>query len=71
MTGQLLEEGFTNPGIDPRLTWRNPPARWAVEPERSVLVVEPGAKTDYWQRTHYGFRNDNGPFLFTAPPATS
>ncbi|WP_437544205.1 DUF1349 domain-containing protein [Sorangium sp. So ce367] len=44
---------------------RNPPARWAVEPERSVLVVEPSAKTDYWQRTHYGFRNDNGPFLFT------
>ncbi|WP_437674027.1 DUF1349 domain-containing protein [Sorangium sp. So ce131] len=65
MTGLLLEEDFSGPSVDPRLEWRNPPARWAADPARRALVVEPGAKTDYWQRTHYGFRNDNGPFLFT------
>ncbi|WP_437926271.1 DUF1349 domain-containing protein [Sorangium sp. So ce291] len=64
MTQLLVDEEFTKVGVDPRLEWRNPPARWVVEPERRVLVVEPGAKTDYWQRTHYGFQNDNGPFLF-------
>ncbi|WP_437778244.1 DUF1349 domain-containing protein [Sorangium sp. So ce1097] len=65
MTGMLLDEDFTRQDVDPRLEWRHPPARSVVAPERSVLVVEPAAKTDYWQRTHYGFQNDNGPFLFT------
>lgn len=28
-----------------------------------TLHVEPDAPTDFWQRTHYGFRVDNGHFL--------
>jgi regulation of enolase protein 1 (concanavalin A-like superfamily) len=31
-----------------------------------VLTIEPQAATDFWQRTHYGFRADNGHFLWTA-----
>jgi len=27
-------------------------------------MLEPDAKTDYWQGTHYGFRVDNGHFLY-------
>jgi len=32
------------------------------------LVVRTAAETDFWQRTHYGFRNDNGHFLYTEVP---
>jgi regulation of enolase protein 1 (concanavalin A-like superfamily) len=28
------------------------------------LRLNPGAATDFWQRTHYGFEVDNGHFLF-------
>ena len=58
-----LCETFRRPGLDPRLQWHAPPARWAVEPARACLRVEPDAGTDFWQRTHYGFEADNGHFL--------
>ena len=29
-------------------------------------IIEPDAPTDFWQRTHYGFRADNGDFRYTA-----
>jgi uncharacterized protein len=47
--------------LDPLLSWFCPPAKARVEPGR--LVIEPDAPTDFWQRTHYGFRADNGHFL--------
>ncbi len=28
-------------------------------------MIETAAGTDFWQRTHYGFRADNGHFLYT------
>ncbi len=41
---------------------------WVREPEKAVItedgveiMTEPG--TDLWQRTYYGFRNDNAPIL--------
>jgi regulation of enolase protein 1 (concanavalin A-like superfamily) len=57
-----MEEGFDGPALDPRLRWWNPPLRAALEGSR--LVVASAAGTDFWQRTHYGFRADNGHFLF-------
>ena len=31
---------------------------------RAVWSFSPDAETDFWQRTHYGFRADNGHFLY-------
>lgn len=45
-------------------SWRHEPAEWARGSGGSLRVtMESG--TDYWQRTHYGFRADNGPFFHT------
>jgi regulation of enolase protein 1 (concanavalin A-like superfamily) len=62
----LLDEQFDTPALDSQLAWFNPPRTWAIDPTRSMLVIEPEAKTDYWQKTHYGFEADNGHFLFAA-----
>ena len=42
-------------------TWHCEPGHWTVGD--SELRVHPDAPTDFWQRTHYGFRVDNGHFL--------
>jgi uncharacterized protein len=63
-TDVLLDERFNQPALDPRLRWLNLPPTWAVNPSLSALVVQPAAATDFWQATHYGFRADNGHFLF-------
>ena len=42
--------------------WLYPPTRWQAA-DGLVLTTDPG--TDFWQRTHYGFRNDNGHALLT------
>jgi len=49
--------------LDARLNWFCPPANWSLE--NGSLVLCPDAKTDFWQKTHYGFQNDNGHFLYT------
>ncbi len=43
------------------LNWHGEPARWSIVDER--LRIEPDARTDFWQRTHYGFQADNGHYL--------
>jgi regulation of enolase protein 1 (concanavalin A-like superfamily) len=48
--------------VDLRLQWWNPPARSDVIDSR--LVVTARANTDFWQRTHYDSRIDNGHCLF-------
>jgi len=40
-----------------RGTWLNPPPEWRMS---GGLHVVTGARTDFWQRTHYGFRRDDG-----------
>ncbi|TCL75191.1 hypothetical protein EDC14_1003123 [Hydrogenispora ethanolica] len=40
-----------------KLHWIHPPRQFSVTDERIEITTEPG--TDYWQRTYYGFRNDN------------
>ena len=57
-----LNERFKGPALDTRLRWLNPPPAWSLEP--AGLTVRPAAKTDFWQQTHYGFRMDNGHFLY-------
>lgn len=59
-----LLAGSEGGGLDSRLAWHHEPARHRVE--RGRLVLEPNAATDFWQRTHYGFRVDNGHFLHLA-----
>ena len=44
-------------------SWLNKPIQCHVTETSVVIYTEP--KTDFWQRTYYGFRNDNAPaFLF-------
>jgi regulation of enolase protein 1 (concanavalin A-like superfamily) len=62
MAQLVLNEQFSKPALDARLHWLNPPPTWSVKSGR--LVVRPNSKTDFWQRTHYGFREDNGHFLY-------
>ena len=50
------------PDLPPRLRWRCEPARWGLVGS-GALWVEPDSPTDFWQRTHYGFREDSGHFL--------
>jgi len=43
--------------------WINPPQKFTVGQSELTLETEPG--TDFWQRTFYGFRNNNAPaFVF-------
>ena len=64
----LLNETFDRDALDPRLTWLHPPSKWRLDRGRSRLVIEPDAQTDFWQRTHYGFRRDTGHFLYCPAP---
>ena len=43
------------------LRWTRPPRDFSVSPEEIRITTEPG--TDLWQRTYYGFQNDNAPVL--------
>ena len=43
------------------LEWTRAPKQYGIEDGRISVVTEPC--TDLWQRTYYGFRNDNAPVL--------
>lgn len=43
------------------LQWTREPAKHHIEADRITISTEPG--TDLWQRTYYGFQNDNAPVL--------
>lgn len=45
----------------PEAEWINKPKCYVVTKKRVKIVTEPG--TDLWQRSYYGFRNDNAPCL--------
>lgn len=49
-------------GLPSSLKWKNEPSRWTLT--REGLQIEPNGKTDFWQRTHYNMRADNGHFLY-------
>ena len=44
-----------------KLRWTREPRSYSIEPNRITITTEP--HTDLWQRTYYGFRNDNAPVL--------
>jgi regulation of enolase protein 1 (concanavalin A-like superfamily) len=56
----LLEKLDTQ--LNSGLNWLCPPSKWSLD--NGNLSLYPDAKTDYWQRTHFGFQNDNGHFLY-------
>jgi len=60
----LIDERFTGPLLPSKLSWIGEPEVWSLTPEG--LVVAPAAGTDFWQRTHYGFRVDHGPCLLAS-----
>lgn len=43
--------------------WRNQPEKFELTDDALSIQTSPG--TDLWQRTHYGFRNDNAPAFLT------
>jgi len=43
------------------LQWTRAPKNYAIGPNEIKITTEPG--TDLWQRTYYGFQNDNAPVL--------
>ncbi|NHL29535.1 DUF1349 domain-containing protein, partial [Clostridium botulinum] len=53
------------------MLFKNNEASWIFEPktyiisdEKIVIKTEPG--TDFWQRTYYGFQNNNAPALLVS-----
>ena len=44
-----------------QMVWTRPPRTYSVSNEEIRITTEPG--TDLWQRTYYGFQNDNAPVL--------
>jgi len=44
-----------------QLVWTRPPKSYLIQEGKIQITTEP--HTDLWQRTYYGFRNDNAPVL--------
>ncbi|MBQ9148002.1 MAG: DUF1349 domain-containing protein [Oscillospiraceae bacterium] len=44
-----------------KLTWTRAPKCFDIQANQITITTEP--HTDLWQRTYYGFRNDNAPVL--------
>lgn len=44
-----------------QFSWTRAPQSYVVADDRIEIVTEPN--TDLWQRTYYGFQNDNAPVL--------
>jgi len=47
---------------DEEFAWLNPPAYASFG--RDGLAITTSNETDFWQRTHYGFRRDDGHFYY-------
>lgn len=58
-----LQADFRAAALPAALHWLNEPPRWRLDNARGRLVAASAANTDFWQRTHYGFRVDNGHVL--------
>jgi uncharacterized protein len=59
----FIIEKFLQPSIPASLHWFNPPAQFKTGNGMEIVTAE---RTDFWQRTHYGFQNDNGHCLFAS-----
>lgn len=58
----ILHTSFLD-SIPSAFQWLNEPSTFEVN---HGLHITTDPETDFWQRTHYGFRNDNGHCLLTA-----
>ena len=47
--------------INEKSFWINRPENFRIEDRIVEIITSPG--TDFWQRTYYGFRNDNAPAM--------
>jgi len=54
---------FREPALPPDFHWLNPPLRHRLGHGLELFTDQ---ATDFWQRTHYGFRRDNGHALLNA-----
>lgn len=46
-----------------KFEWINQPKKFVID--RNRLLIETESGTDLWQRTYYGFQNDNAPAFLT------
>ncbi len=60
----ILNEHFDRSALNKGLTWHCEPSAWRIEDGKLLVSTDP--KTDFWQKTHYGFSADNGHFLYMA-----
>lgn len=58
---QLIEK-FQQPSIPANFFWFNEPEKYQLG---SGLEIFTNPKTDFWQKTHYGFQRDDGHCLLT------
>lgn len=59
----MLEKIKFNDGIPDGFSWYNEPDRYNFSNDGLEIYSEP--ETDFWQKTYYGFSNDNGHCLLT------
>ena len=55
-------ETFNEADLPDGYYWLNEPKQWRSGDGLEIIT---DSETDFWQRTHYGFRRDNGHCLFT------
>lgn len=58
-----LFETFEGRKLNKIPTWHHEPSNWELKNNQLQLFTD--ARTDFWQKTHYGFQADNGHFLHT------
>lgn len=51
----------SKPFTESNLYWTRTPKKYSITD--SLITIETDPKTDLWQRTYYGFQNDNAPIL--------
>jgi hypothetical protein len=61
----LINEQFSETVFSRIFQWYNEPSKWAINNKTNCLVIYTDSKTDFWQKTGYGFEADNGHFLYT------
>lgn len=64
MNDLMLLEKFRENQIKEDFNWLNPPGQFLFGPEHGELILYPDDKTDFWQRTHYGFKRNDGHVLY-------
>lgn len=57
-----LIEKFVQPSMPSAFFWFNEPAKYKLGAGLEIFTDE---KTDFWQKTHYGFQRDDGHCLLT------